>query len=230
MIDIHCHILPGIDDGAPDIETSMKMAQIAFQDGIRAIIATPHVGDNGLKRDTIVEKTIFINRELKARQIGLRVFPGAEIQSHLAMHLAADHILAKSRYILIEFPHAFLPSDSTRLIRTLRANDYRVIVAHVERNSTITFDPEKVTDLIRAGAQTQITAESITGFLGPDNKRCADYLLKKGWVHFIATDSHSPRFRRPALSHAVKVASRIVGKTEAIRLVLENPKKILLQK
>ncbi len=227
MIDIHCHILPGIDDGSPDLETSLKMAQIASQDGIRSIIATPHVGDNNLQRETIIEKTSRLNRSLEKSNLDLTIYPGGEIQSHKATSLASIHTLASSNYVLIEFPHSFLPSDSGSLVRSLTSSGYQVIVAHVERNSAITFQPDKVIELIRAGAQTQITAESVTGFLGPDNKRCADYLLKKGWVDFIATDSHSPRFRRPALLQAVNVAARIIGKKEAVKLVLNNPQKIL---
>ncbi len=203
------------------------MAQIAAQDGIKAIIATPHVGDNNLQRGTIIEKTALLNSSLDENNIDLKIYPGGEIQSHKAKSLAGIHTLASSNYVLIEFPHSFLPSDSESLIRSLISKGYQVIVAHIERNSAITFQPEKVVELINAGAKTQVTAESVTGFLGPDNKRCADYLLKKGWVDFIATDSHSPRFRRPALSHAVNIASRIIGKKEADKLVLDNPKKIL---
>ena len=227
MIDIHCHILPGVDDGSPDIETSLKMARIAAQDGVRVIFATPHVGDNGLERKVIIEKAVLLSSELKKKNIDLKVVPGGEIQSHLALSLASIHTLGFSNSILIEFPHSFLPLESVVLVRTLVSKGYRVIIAHAERNYTIAFHPEKVCDLIQAGAEIQITAESLTGFLGPDPKRCADYLLRQKWVHYIATDSHSPTFRRPTLSHAVQVASKFIGKKAALKLVTTNPERII---
>jgi len=227
MLDIHCHILPGLDDGSPDIETSVKMAEIAVQDGIRAVIATPHVGANDLDRSEVIEQTVLLNNELTKRKIDLTIYPGAEIQSHLAVSLAEVHTLGFGQSILIEFPHSFLPSDSVSLVRTLVAKEYRVIIAHAERNYTIAFEPDKASELIQAGAEIQVTAESITGFQGPDPKRCADYLLQRKWVHYIGTDSHSPTFRRPTLSRAVQVASKIIGNFEAIKLVTTNPEKLL---
>ena len=227
MIDIHCHILPGIDDGSPDLETSVQMAQIAAKDGIRVIIATPHIGDDPVDRKVVLEKVKILNVRLKEKNVQLRVFPGGEIQSQVALKLAATHPLGFSRSILLEFPHTFLPDDSRNLVRTLVAKGHRVIVAHAERNDGVAQDPEKAGGLVQAGARIQVTAESITGFLGPDPKRCADYLIRKGWIHFIATDSHSPSFRRPALSSAVQVVSKVLGHKQAKQLVLENPMKII---
>ena len=227
MIDIHCHILPEIDDGSPDIDTSLKMAAIAAQDGIHTIIATPHVGDNGLERKEIVEKVDFLNSELQKNNTDLKIYPGGEIQSHLAFSLANAHTLGSSNFVLVEFPHSFLPSDSQSLVRDLRSKGYRVIIAHAERNYAIASNPDKADDLVRAGAEIQITAESLTGFQGPDFKRCANYLLRKKMVRFIATDSHSPQFRKPTLSQAVRVASKVIGKKEAFELVTTNPERII---
>lgn len=227
MIDIHCHILPGIDDGSPDINTSLKMAKIAAKDGIRAIIATPHVGDDDLKRELIVEKTESLNSELKQRKIDVTIYPGAEIEAHLALSLADFHPLGFSKFILIEFPHSFLPTDSTILVKKLAQKGLKTIIAHAERNYDVVVDPEKIKSLVQVGAEVQMTAESLTGSQGPDVKRCAEYLLRRGWVHYIASDSHSPAFRKPILSKAVKVASRLIGKKEAIKLVTTNPEKII---
>lgn len=226
MIDIHCHILPGVDDGSPDIETSLSMSIIAAKDGIRSVIATPHIGDNGLTREVIIKKVELLNTALKEEGVDLTIYPGGEIQSYHALSLANNHTLAFGRFILIEFPHLFLPSDSITLIRDLVDRGFRVIVAHIERNHSVIEEPEKVMGLLYAGAEMQVTAESLTGFLGPDQKRCTDYLLRNKWVHYIATDSHSPRFRRPTLSRAVQVASKMIGKKEALKLVMDNPQRI----
>ncbi len=230
MIDIHCHILPGIDDGSQDFDISLKMARIAAADNITTIIATPHVGDNHLPRAKIIALVQALNAALEQEQIDILILPGAEIQSHWALNLCHEHCLADSPYLLLEFPHSYLPGDALDIIFSLLEQNKKVILAHPERNFAIYSDPRKIIPLIEAGAKVQITAESLIGKQGPDVRNCANYLLKNKMVHYLATDSHSPNFRKPCLSNALKKAEKILGRREAIKLVKDNPEKILHRK
>lgn len=219
MIDIHCHILPGIDDGPPDMETSLEMARMAATDGIHTIIATPHLASAEYPKDILLEALAELNAQIKSHGIPLTVLFGAEVQAHIALAAADSFCLAGSSSLLVEFPHSYLPADSEDLIYSLVTNKITPIIAHPERNGQISREPWLLSPLIELGAKTQVTAESVTGELGMSAKNCTDYLLQKRQVHYIATDSHSPGFRKPILSKAVKQAARIIGKAEALKLV-----------
>ncbi len=228
MIDIHSHILPGIDDGAPDVNVSLAMAAIAVADGIQVVIATPHVDGSGCLSMAMINSAVDqLNSVLQQRGVGLVVFPGAELQSHVAIESADQYRLACGSFFLLEFPHSHLPADALDLIRTLLQKGVTPIIAHPERNREISMEPGKLAALVEAGARTQITAGSLTGELGVNAQTCARFLLKKNMVHFMATDSHSPNFRKPVLSKAVKKAGKYLGGKGALALVLDNPLAIL---
>lgn len=230
MIDIHCHILPGIDDGSPDLETSIGMASIAAADGIQTIIATPHVGADGvLDMARITDAVCLLNSALQQENIALDILPGAEVQSHAAVAVAEQYTLAGSSFFLLEFPHSHLPADAVDLIYDFVGRGLTPIIAHPERNHAISAQPDTIIALVEAGARVQVTSGSLTGEQGPDARGCARYLLKKNMVHFLATDSHSPSFRKPVLSKAVKSAGKFIGKAEALALVTSNPQEIISQ-
>ena len=223
MIDIHCHILPGIDDGPQSLEISLAMAQAASQDGIKGIIATPHTDGIRVNSTTVSAGVSHFTSAIQKKQIDISIFSGYEIPASLAGSLAAGHTLAGSRYVLVEFPHTHIPPDALAIITSLLGSDLVPIIAHPERNPDILFNPDILGELVDAGALAQLTAVSLLGELGPDIERCSHYLLKNNFVHFIATDSHSPTFRRPVLSRARKLAARIIGQEKADKLVLHNP-------
>jgi protein-tyrosine phosphatase len=208
--------------------TSLAMAKIAAEDGIEVIIATPHADGKLITPARLGTVVRNLNRELADRRIPLTVIPGFEIPHYLALDLAATHTLAGSRYVLIEFPHGFMPGEAPALISTLVARGFLPVIAHPERNEDILDDPQRLAVIAGAGAQIQLTAASITGELGPDCQRCAHYLLARNLAHFIATDSHSPSFRTPVLSKAYAIASKLLGPGRAARLIEGNPRKILL--
>ena len=220
MIDIHCHILPGVDDGAPDTETSIAMARIAANDGIHTIIATPHLTDAAYPREKLIEAVSQLNTALQQQSIPITILFGAEVQAHIALSVADRFCLADSFCLLVEFPHSYLPTDARELISALTTRSITPIIAHPERNSQIGRDPWLLAPLLEMGTKIQITAESLTGNLGMTAKNCAEYLLRSGHVHYLATDSHAPRFREPILSKAVKQAARIIGEEQAKKLVM----------
>jgi protein-tyrosine phosphatase len=216
-----------MDDGPRSIATSLAMAQIAAEDGISVVIATPHADGSLLAPEQLAAAVANLNRELSTRTIPLTVVSGFEVPHHLALDLAVSHTLAASRYLLIEFPHDFMPAEAAPLIRDLVARGYLPIVAHPERNGDILADPRHLSEIVDAGAQSQVTAASVTGDFGPDCQRCSHFLLTRGLAHFIATDSHSPTFRIPVLSKARSLAEKLLGPERAALLVEGNPRKIL---
>jgi protein-tyrosine phosphatase len=223
VIDIHCHILPGIDDGPKHIDESLEMAEIASRDGITTIVATPHIKEPPYPWETIGIKVAELNERLGEEGIPLNVLQGADVSFTVDVSSVHGYTINKTRYILIEFPHLYLPGNAKEIIFRLMMHGYRPIITHPERNLSILGTPKLFFDLLDTGLLVQITADSLTGAFGLDIQECASYFLKKKVVHFIATDAHSGRERRPELSGAVKIAARILGKEQADRLVTLNP-------
>jgi protein-tyrosine phosphatase len=220
MIDIHCHILPGIDDGASDTETSIAMARIAANDGIHTIIATPHLTSSAYPKKKLLDAVALLNNALQQNNIPLTVLFGAEVQAHIALSVADHFCLAESSFLLMEFPSSYLPVDAIELISELTARSITPIIAHPERNIKIGHEPWQLNVLLEMGAKIQITADSLTGKMGMAAKNCAEYFMQNGQVHYLATDSHGPGFREPILSKAVKQAARIIGEDKAKMLVM----------
>lgn len=227
MIDIHCHILPGIDDGPKHIDESLEMAKIASLDGITTIVATPHIKEPLPPAEDIEIKVAALNDRLTEKGIPLSVLQGADVSSSVDVSSLHAYTINRTRYILIEFPHLYLPGNAKDIIFRLMMHGYRPIITHPERNLSILENPKLFLELVDAGLLVQITADSLTGAFGLDIQECASYFLKKGVVNFIATDAHSSRERRPELSGAVKIAARILGKEQANRLVTLNPGNVL---
>ena len=227
MIDCHCHILPGIDDGASDIEESVAMAKIAFADGISRIVATPHVSDARISPGDIIKRVEELNRHLIESQVPVRIYPAAEVSISLDLPLFAQYTINQTEYVLVELPPDFFPPFTANLLSWLLSEGLRPIIAHPERNTGVVRDPDRLFDVLQDGILLQITAGSLTGEFGIDSQICAELLLDSGKVHIIASDAHSCEFRQPILSKAVEAASRRIGAEQARRLARDNPAEIL---
>lgn len=228
MIDIHSHILPGIDDGAPDIAESLRMAKMAVKDGIKTMIATPHLIGNSVYSELIQTKIKELRTALENADVPLDIYSGGEISYHYDGDISKFGLCA-SRYILLELPHKYVPEDIDLKIYNLQIQGYTVIIAHPERNMAILKQPTILEELLETGALAQITAESVTGHLGSQVQYCAHHLLRSKMVQFLATDSHASLQRKPLLKKAVSIAGKIIGKTKALKLVTTNPQKIIDQ-
>jgi len=229
MIDIHCHIIPGVDDGSPDMRTSMDMAVIAAGDGIKTIVATPHIQSEILTPDMIREKVAVLNERFSETGIPVAVVVGGEVAPFLPISLMKKFSINDNGYILLEFPHTHLPFSAKDTILNLISEGLKVIIAHPERNPTVIKNPDTLIDIIEAtGAYTQITANSITGAFGPSIKSCAKHLLKKKMVSVIASDAHSTGARKPFLSDGLNAAAKIVGQELAEKMVYKNPQSVIL--
>ncbi len=227
MIDVHCHILPGIDDGPADILESIDMAAMAARDGISAIVATPHVKDRIYPAEIIQAKVDELNTKLTERNIPVKILRGADVNALLAPSLLRDYTINGTNNILYEFPHGYLPKNSGEILFNAILAGLQPIITHPERNASVLRDPNLVIELTRVNALVQITAGSLTGYFGPEVRECAIYLLKKGVVDIIATDAHSTYGRIPVLSEGLKVAEKIVGRDNAIRMVKTNPEAVI---
>jgi len=227
MIDIHCHILPGIDDGAANAPESLEMARIAYNDGIKAIVATPHIFDNSPSPELIKSEVKKLYKDLKDNGINLKITHGAEIAYPAELSKIEFYGINGSRNVLIEFPHHYLPINSGEYIKGVILKGYYPIIAHPERNATVLRNPGKLFELVEKGASVQITASSLVGDFGRDIQSLSIYLIKKNAVHFIASDSHGIKGRRPVLSQAFKFACSMLNEKEALKLTYENPLKVL---
>jgi len=227
MIDIHCHILPGVDDGAADLDESVKMAKIALADGIAKIVATPHINHPFITKQSLCICHEMLTRTLEQKHIPVDIFLGGEVAAHMDVSKFNLHTLSRTKYILLEFPAGHLPQSAGELIFNLILDGFYPIIAHPERNASILKNPYVLFNLLKQQVLLQITAGSITGMFGTDAMACARFLLRKGVVSFIASDAHSANHRRPVLSKAVRAAGKIIGKENALKLVTTNPRAML---
>jgi protein-tyrosine phosphatase len=234
MIDIHCHILPGIDDGPETMAETISMFRIAGADGITKIVATPHYR-HGEAPDIsrIQEKIAGVKEQLLKNRISVELLCGADIRLTYELMKGIEKkeipTINGSRYFLLELPDLIPPRISECLYEA-RLRGYLPVITHPERNYSLIAAPEKIRELRAAGGYFQVTAMSLTGKFGSRVKKLTEELLKKGYADFVATDAHSTKGRPPLLSSAYQCAVRLLNKAEADRIFLENPEKLMENK
>ena len=223
MIDLHCHILPGIDDGAKNAKESVRMARVAAKDGITHIVATPHIRETLHPVNFLKQYVTKFNEALQKLQVPVEILYGADVYAMLLPKEVRRYAINNTQYILIEFPYTHIPANASDILFNFKMQNLIPIITHPERIPSVIRNPETLFSLLSRDVYVQVTADSLTGNFGEQIQECAFYLLQKGAVHFIASDAHSATVRRPVLSEAVKVAEKIVGKEEARKLVEDNP-------
>jgi protein-tyrosine phosphatase len=233
MIDLHCHILPGIDDGAPDLTTAIKMARAFAADGVMVVACTPHILP-GLYHNSgphIRRATTWLQREIHQHGISLHLVTGADnhvVPEFLDLLRAGKLLsLADSRYVLVEPPHHVAPPRLEELFFSLIAAQYVPILTHPERLTWISANYKALTSLNKIGAWFQITAGSLAGDFGRNARYWAERLLDEGRVHLLATDAHDLKRRPPNLGHGRELAAKRVGELEAENLVVTRPRGVL---
>ena len=221
MIDIHCHILPGLDDGAETDEDTLKLARGAVADGIHTVIATPHHGNGRYTncKPDVLRAAEYCRELLRAHNIPLTVLAGQEIRvtDRWLDEWQADRLLdlADSGVVLLEFPSSHVPSCTNELLHEIAVLGLRAVIAHPERNRELASSPEKLHDLIDRGAYMQITSHAITGMFGRTvRKQSLDWIAQR-LVHFIASDAHHPVSRPFALREAYDLIEKKIGKEMA---------------
>ena len=257
MIDLHNHILYGLDDGPETLEESLAMCRLGYRDGIRTIVATPHTL-NGVYRNSrtaIVTRVrelnaalakggiLFLNSEeaesplhdqsaIRNPQSPLRILPGADVHlgEEIIRHLREDRLMTLGdghRFILIELPSQGVPYLAEKVLFQLIVRGLIPVITHPERNPEIGRKPERYYEMIRMGCLGQVTAMSLTGGFGPGVRRFAEELFTHRLVHIIASDAHSLEERPPILTPSVRAASKLVGEDEARKMVTEYPWAVL---
>ncbi|MGA8172800.1 MAG: CpsB/CapC family capsule biosynthesis tyrosine phosphatase [Methylocystis sp.] len=233
MIDLHSHILPGIDDGAADLGVSLEMARIAVDNGVEVQACTPHIlpGLYNNSGPQIRLATQRLQRSLDEHGIALQLITGAD--AHLVPDfmsgLKSGHILslADTRYVLVEPPHHVAPPRIEEFFFNVMVQGYVPVLTHPERLTWIEANYSIMEQMCDAGVWMQITAGSLTGVFGRGPLYWAERMLKEGRVHVIASDAHGVGRRRPNLREGRDVAARWVGEEEAEHLVVTRPRGVL---
>lgn len=232
MIDLHCHILPGIDDGPQSMDEALAMCRIAAADGIRTIVATPHCSRERHANDTATILPVYdlLKQRIREEGIELTLLVAGEmrIDPGLAFFMQENPLLCPGgRLVLVELPSETIPRFVVQFLFMLRLKGYIPVLTHPERNHAVQHQPGVVAEWIKGGAYTQVTAMSLTGEFGPEAQNTAFALLDRGQVHFVASDAHSSKWRSPVLSKAAAFLQERIGEEGARRLVEENPCRIL---
>ncbi|GGH12157.1 tyrosine-protein phosphatase [Silvibacterium dinghuense] len=229
MIDIHHHLLYGLDDGSPDIETSLAMAEAAAADGITHIVCTPHASSNFAYQPELNQERLAALRE----RLGDRITLGIGCDFHLSYDNIEDalknrtkYTINQKKYLLVEFNDFMIPQNITDVFYELSIAGQQPIITHPERNAVIKRNPERMKDWIREGALVQITSSSLTGRFGKTAQALSFQFLEKNWVHFLATDAHNLDSRPPKLSEGYEVLEKRFGKETAERLCVTNPRAV----
>lgn len=234
MIDIHAHILPGIDDGARDIYDTLEMAHIAAESGVTAIVATPHCNipgyfDNyfGEAYKEVYQKAV---TAIQKESIPIQLLPGMEVYGtyNLPELIVNKKImpLNQSRYILIEFAFDEDPDFASDLLDRVREVGARPVVAHVERYEFVQEDPNLIYEWWKKGYAIQVNKGSLLGNFGRSAERTAHRLLRHGLVSVVASDAHGPHRRTPYLKEAYQEVCADYTSTLADRLFQKNPSQI----
>lgn len=236
MVDIHHHLLPGLDDGPNTMEASIAMARLAVAEGITHVICSPHANGH-YEFDPAVNaaKTEELRTRLAEQNIPLKLGSGCDF------HLSFDNVKRAQvdparfsinglGYLLVEVPDYGLPPGLTETFYELQLAGLTPILTHPERNPTLQNEPNRLIDWLRGGVLVQVTADSLTGHKGRYAERMAHDLLEKRWVHFLATDAHNATSRPPRLRDAHDLVATKYGVSYAHALCVTNPLAVFLGK
>ncbi|MFG6147450.1 tyrosine-protein phosphatase [Halobacillus sp. B23F22_1] len=226
MIDIHSHILPGVDDGAQTIDESIEIAEAALAEGIDTLVATPHHinGDHTNDKEDIIERVRKLNKAFARRDIDVKVIPGQQttIYGDMAEDLFNKNILTindHNKYVLLDLPKDHVPHFTTDLIFRMQLEGYCPIIAHPERHPEIQENPQLLYTLVKNGASSQVTAASLCGKYGRAVKKLSLQLIEANLVHVIASDVHEVTQKGLYMSQAFTTIEKHFGQAVTYSLM-----------
>ncbi|MFB4167249.1 tyrosine-protein phosphatase [Virgibacillus sp. JSM 102003] len=220
MIDIHCHILPGLDDGAKSVTESIMMANEAAKQGITKIVATPHHNNESFMNygTDITGAVDYLNGQLQKENIPVEILEGQEtrVYGDMLEDLKNGQVIAinkESDYVFVELPTYQVPKYTTQLLFDMQIAGYKPVIVHPERNHELQDDPDKLYRIVKNGALTQITAASLLGFAGKKFQRFANQMIESNLTHFIASDAHNVKKRGFFMREASRYLKKHYGNT-----------------
>ncbi|MDQ6694472.1 MAG: hypothetical protein M3014_08645 [Chloroflexota bacterium] len=233
MIDIHAHIIPDLDDGPRDMETSVGMGRIFAEEGVSCVVSTSHseeasaTGRAGMESRLELVRAAWIEAGLDIElKLGMEIY----LQPDCVQQLRAGNLwsLAGSKYVLVELPYQPWPAYANQTLFALQVAGYSPVLAHPERYTAIQNDPNVLYELVRKGVLAQVTGLALAGSQGSITKKCAETLVKHHLVQFISTDAHGDHGKRvPSLLEAVRQAQQWIGEEAVHALVEGNPRRVV---
>ena len=235
-MDIHTHILPGIDDGAADMEEALEMADMAYEEGVRYIVATPHYGrmNPGYDPEKAAKTCAALRKEIAARHPDMKLFMGNELFYSPAvledLKNGKARTLGGSDYVLVEFHPAEKYENIEKAVHNVVAYGYRPIIAHVERYSELYKGVGDIEELIDAGAYIQVNARSLLGSRFDKRTRWCRTLVSEGLIHFIASDCHNAKGRSPVMQAAAQRLEEWAGEETVKQIMQRNIQRLVQNK
>jgi protein-tyrosine phosphatase len=236
MIDIHHHLLWGMDDGASTLEASVAMAKMAAADGITHIVCSPHSNSQYVFDPPIIDAKIAeLQQRLDRDSIGVKLGRGCDF--HMSYENIQEAKVDPTKfsinglgYLLVEVPDYGLPRGLTEIFYQLQLAGLTPILTHPERNPTLQNDQDRIAEWLQRGVLVQVTAGSVLGRMGKHAERMAHELLENRWVHFLATDAHNTTSRPPKMREALEVVAAKYGSDYAHLLCVSNPLAVFMGK
>jgi protein-tyrosine phosphatase len=232
MYDLHCHILPGVDDGAADLGESVAMARALSQAGFTLVVASPHAGEGpggDVSPEVAAEKRAELTAELERRCVGLKLEASAEhvIGPLLFERIAAGEVVpigGRGRWLFVELPWGGLWQMDQALFR-LQAKGYRLLLAHPERHDYL--DVARLAAFVSRGVRLQLELGSFSGDFGPRARKLAQTLAEGGLAHVLATDLHHSEGAADLIARGLEAVERALGKSAVCRALVDNPRALL---